>query len=258
MKDYPIIFSAPMVRALLDGSKTQTRRVVKPRLWAWNEGRTWPKDSRDFSKLQASPYGQPGDRLWVRETWAQPTNLDPGPIFYRADYPACVPARFENVLPADAITWKPSIHMFRVVGRVTPFTEAEQMQINLPVRVAFESIRTSRGEESDFHTLAAAVNITMVCAERIDPLVEQSCTAARDALQRMYDRHARVGSWGFDGPALQEVEQGVEIYEQLTALLTGGQLKAAMTECYRRMREGEVIEPVHGNASHVVVEALPS
>ncbi len=59
------------------------------------------------------PYGQPGDRLWVCETWAQPTTLDPGPTFYRADYPRCVPPQYENVPLVDAITWKPSIHMPR-------------------------------------------------------------------------------------------------------------------------------------------------
>ncbi|GAA0795419.1 hypothetical protein GCM10009078_17510 [Cupriavidus gilardii] len=43
------------------------------------------------------PYGRPGDRLWVRETWTQPVALDPGPTVYRADYPACVPAGFEII-----------------------------------------------------------------------------------------------------------------------------------------------------------------
>jgi hypothetical protein len=74
MKERPILFSAPMVRALLDGSKTQTRRIIKKqpkgklmqfvhllrRGWhAWYDG----EDQVNC------PYGQPGDRLWVRETW---------------------------------------------------------------------------------------------------------------------------------------------------------------------------------------------
>lgn len=104
MRERPILFSAPMVRALLAGRKTQTRRVVKtaapplavdagclftPRptsngLWYW-------LDSRDL--LEASilgesfrcPYGMPGDRLWVKETWAD-VNLEGGPgIAYRAN-----------------------------------------------------------------------------------------------------------------------------------------------------------------------------
>jgi hypothetical protein len=84
MKERPILFSAPMVRALLDGSKTQTRRVVKPQpeaehggepYWfvggyrAWRaRGCTDPIRSGSHNEI-ACPYGKPGDRLWVRETF---------------------------------------------------------------------------------------------------------------------------------------------------------------------------------------------
>jgi hypothetical protein len=134
VKERPILFSGAMVRALLDGSKTQTRRVLKraagPSLsvdcddqgvaelsWLYGDGPGHEVLERIERVL--CPYGAPGDRLYVRETWAQPTTLDPGPTFYRADYPACVPAGFENIPPADAITWKPSIHMPRAASRIT-------------------------------------------------------------------------------------------------------------------------------------------
>jgi hypothetical protein len=131
--------------------------------------------------------------------------------------------------------------IFRVLGRAAPFTEAEQVQLNLPVRLAYDAMLKGLAVEGDFHTLAAAINIAMVCSESIDPLVEQSCIAGLDAMQRLYERHQRTGSWGFDGPAIHEVEQSVEIYEQLTALLTGGQLKSAMQTCIQRMRDGQYI-----------------
>jgi hypothetical protein len=140
MKERPILFSAPMVRALLDGTKTQTRRIVKPQPQDWQHlqpmwgtspppnpvafGRPgvvrpvapdWPDGAADDI---VCPYGQPGDRLWVRETWAQPAALDPGPTVYRADYPACVPHGYTNIPPADEIRWKPSIHMFRKGSRI--------------------------------------------------------------------------------------------------------------------------------------------
>lgn len=94
MRERPILFSAPMVRALLDGSKTQTRRPVKPqpRLITSNDGApiwrldlrdgfinsrdetTWPETMTRHSVDQngnvypaVSPYGASGDHLWVRE-----------------------------------------------------------------------------------------------------------------------------------------------------------------------------------------------
>lgn len=95
--DRGIIFSAPMVLALLAGQKTQTRRLAT-------------------SPLRRA---QIGDRLYVRET-AQEVG-DGYLIIYRADYPACVPAHFENVPTLEEIRdpWRPSIHMPRRWSRLT-------------------------------------------------------------------------------------------------------------------------------------------
>ena len=68
MKEHPILFSAPMVRALLAGRKTQTRRVVKPQPWDVTEEAAWKLWHNEPTPIPC-PYGQPGDRLWVRETW---------------------------------------------------------------------------------------------------------------------------------------------------------------------------------------------
>jgi len=86
MKERPILFSAPMVRAILAGTKTQTRRVVKFPKWAVPdaiiEDGIWPecicKDTSCPSPLPC-PCGQPGDRLWVREkcqAYELPSGLD--------------------------------------------------------------------------------------------------------------------------------------------------------------------------------------
>ena len=134
--------------------------------------------------------------------------------------------------------------IFRVLGRVQTLTPEEQTQLNLPVLLSLDSIAHGKGTEGDFHTLAAAVNIAMVCAERIDPLVEKTCTDARDALMRVYSRHTKHGTWGFDGPGYLAVKEAADVYQQLTSLLTGGQLKEAMQECMSRMEAGEVMEVV--------------
>jgi hypothetical protein len=78
MKERPILFSAPMVRAILDGAKTQTRRIVKNMHPSCTQVK--PHDQigglavclDEFDRcmqMLPCPYGQPGDRLWVRETW---------------------------------------------------------------------------------------------------------------------------------------------------------------------------------------------
>jgi len=117
------LFCGAMVRAILDGRKTQTRRVAKPvkhpdlgNIYA--PGAFVLENEPKHAIERACPYGQPGNRLWVRETWAQPVPLDPGPTVYRADYPACVPPGYENIPTADEITWKPSIHMPRSACRL--------------------------------------------------------------------------------------------------------------------------------------------
>ncbi|MEX0141996.1 hypothetical protein MRBLMS1_002836 [Massilia sp. LMS1-1-1.1] len=76
MRDHPIIFTGPMVRALLDGSKTQTRRVMKPQpqMVTNKHIEPWQGDPAALLSLLADsgrkcPHGQPGDRIWVRETF---------------------------------------------------------------------------------------------------------------------------------------------------------------------------------------------
>jgi len=84
VKERPILFSAPMVRAILDGRKTQTRRIMKPQPeeFKFHDGTTqWRWRTRDGDLIACasgdnpnfySPYGMPGERLWVRETfWAK-------------------------------------------------------------------------------------------------------------------------------------------------------------------------------------------
>lgn len=108
MKERPILFSGPMVRAILDGQKTQTRRIVKlPVKDPVTGGEVAGCELNGFLRNgeHGCPYGQPGDRLWVRETWTK--NLS-GVIWYRADGH-----------PIAGGFWKPSIHMPRWASRIT-------------------------------------------------------------------------------------------------------------------------------------------
>jgi hypothetical protein len=131
--------------------------------------------------------------------------------------------------------------MFKTINRIEPFSADELLRLELPIRLAFEALRTGRGTESDFHDLAAAINTAMVRSEAVDPLCEQTAIAARDALMRCWHRHQRTGVWGFDGPALLEVEAGIDLHEQLIRLSTPLQMIEALRTVMQRGRCGEVV-----------------
>jgi hypothetical protein len=119
MTDRPILFSAEMVRAILDGRKTQTRRAIKP-VPTFNGGGAifdGGDGQEDFVEPywvfpKTCKYGQPGDFLWVRETWTQyPIELNPEPCdaWYKATSNG----------PPPPFKWRPSIHMPRWASRIT-------------------------------------------------------------------------------------------------------------------------------------------
>lgn len=121
-RERPIIFSGPMATAILRGEKSQTRRIVKPQQ-AHEPGAVWVRSGDMHAQCRDElargvmdavaepircPYGQPGDRLWVRESYRvmRPHGVDE--VQYKADW---------KPLPHDG--WKPSIHMPRWASRLT-------------------------------------------------------------------------------------------------------------------------------------------
>lgn len=131
-KARPIIFCGPMVRQILNGQKTQTRRVIKPQpVWREFKGSSVPLHPGFIDAqgtLFRSPYGIPGGRVWLRETWAPVDDTEFGGekwIDYRATpkLASGSPSRaggWENAPDdAEAIRWRPSIHMPRSASRIT-------------------------------------------------------------------------------------------------------------------------------------------
>ena len=134
MKERPILFNAEMVRAVLDGRKTQTRRPVKPQPYTvpWrdaygnaDEALFWryAEPREDWPYPRFCQLGQPGDRLWVREAWQD--TRSPGEqenrrqIMYRADD------------DRSLIGWRPSIHMPRWASRIIlEITDVRVDQLN--------------------------------------------------------------------------------------------------------------------------------
>ena len=119
MKERPILFSAPMVRAILAGTKTQTRRAAKltanGHVKESGGHRRWHPGDPD-ARL-ACPYGQPGDRLWVRETWAAPHSDDARPP--RSIHCDWTQIHYAATEERGGLMWRPSIHMPRWASRIT-------------------------------------------------------------------------------------------------------------------------------------------
>ncbi|ENQ9168757.1 hypothetical protein ACERQS_001081 [Klebsiella pneumoniae] len=153
MKERGMIFNGEMVRAILDGRKTQTRRPIKWKQTRFTEigeredGSKWPwsedaEHACDF--WHPCPFGAVGDRIWVRETWSD-VNLDGAPaVAYRADDEVYDLMENESLLDEDGAfnyqdtrvskyqfaawhsdlisgiegNWRPSIHMPRWASRI--------------------------------------------------------------------------------------------------------------------------------------------
>jgi hypothetical protein len=152
-KERPILFSAPMVRAILEGRKTQTRRIVKPEHVA-----AYHDDVPILFKR--FPYGKPGDRLWVRETWGMFEETHKCIPHYRATHAT-------DVVPR----WRPSIHMPRWASRIT---------------LEVESVRVERLKEcSDADALAEGCSSADM----------QSGDRLQDVYRRLWESINGPGSW---------------------------------------------------------------
>lgn len=154
MIERPILFSAPMVRALLNGTKTQTRRVIKPqpparyefgsgfRLGQYTQTRVdrngFQREGLDVFGIhdvdgewgRVCPYGAPGDRLWARETWLVRSQDARGEIDWdrhnaerdamgRMPWASVVYAANSWETKVDGEKWRPSIFMPRWASRIT-------------------------------------------------------------------------------------------------------------------------------------------
>ncbi|MGB4101028.1 MAG: hypothetical protein WBK91_03885 [Alphaproteobacteria bacterium] len=123
-KERPILFTAPMVRAILEDRKTQTRRAMKPQPSSVDEHGTWYGNNPQSLQNRTCPHGKPGDRLWVREAWRadsqidniKPSNMRKGePILYEADTTVVT----TGCVMLDPGKLRPGIFMMRWMSRIT-------------------------------------------------------------------------------------------------------------------------------------------
>jgi hypothetical protein len=203
MADRPILFSGPMVRALLDGRKTQTRRIVKPQPHHGPVGEVvhlgdggWAMDDGDLSGHWQCPCGVPGDRLWVREGGLEglrPRNFrifahdaTPGRYWvdsdggrYGAGYGPAITR--DSMLKTGRWKVRPSIHMPRWASRLT---------------LEITDIRVERLHEiSDADALAEGVRKQLAAGWFSVPGVDGAGTSARAAYALLWNAINGPGSW---------------------------------------------------------------
>jgi len=219
MKERPVLFSGAMVRALLDGSKTQTRRVVKLPVEAdaaWVGGwkivhKALTQAVETFNRLLGKPlgtdrvlcpYGQPGDRLWVRETWGVVSNAwddDGNLVDWVPDRPTTAIADMpfgqgyysgHAIYAADGCyewagdddgggeprsAWHPSIHMPRVASRIL---------------LEITSVRVERLQDIGVEDIEAEGVVTSDA-----DIMQHGCRARVMDWQSLWDGINGAGSW---------------------------------------------------------------
>lgn len=178
MAERPILFSGPMVRAILSGTKTQTRRVLKPQPYFDNRGLLWWEWSRSAGSasidpvgqpsdewLKHCPYGAPGDVLWVREQFSYEHGCGKDaidcPCWYWAD---------GNPDYGDWTRPKPSIHMPRWASRLS---------------LRIKAVRVERLQEiTELDAIAEGVTDWMI-----------GPTSARQDYRKLWESINGAGSW---------------------------------------------------------------
>jgi len=201
MKERPILFSAPMVRALLDGTKTQTRRALRVQpldvlpMEGDKAGREWvglmTREPKPEGTVFRCKFGQPGDRLYVRETfgevydWCDHPEMPGAPTErwhiewkYRADGEPDRPH-----LEGAWTGWKPSIHMPKAASRIL---------------IEVVSVRVERLQDISEPDARAEGITDGGCVNCGDP---EPCGCpnpspdARDAYVRLWEEINGAGSW---------------------------------------------------------------
>lgn len=181
-KERPILFNAAMVRALLNGHKTQARRVMKPQPeptpddYPGPKGHWWPSNAvqsmvhienqvqngEEWSGFAAEicPYGRKGDRVWVREAHYINGMICPEepcpPVIYRADPLPCWEGEEHE------IRWRPSIHMPRWASRIT-------LEI---VSVRVEQLQDISNEDAVAEGIGTPLDIRYAALDEFKPLWE--------------------------------------------------------------------------------------
>ena len=180
MKERPINLKAWEVRAIREGRKTQFRRAVKgAEKETWQGCKCGIMDPCTYwnigGRAYRCPYGRPGDRLWVRETWAP---CGDG-VIYRADAKSELGAAVAREHDSDTGRWHPSIHMPRWASRIT---------------LEVVGVRVERlNEISEEDAIAEGASATL---SPLDSVRLGAIGTHREGFSQVWEADNGPGSWG--------------------------------------------------------------
>jgi hypothetical protein len=118
------------------------------------------------------------------------------------------------------------------------------VQIVAEVRKCYDYLRNSGRSYEKFSIVAGAINVALIRAEKIDPQAEETMKLAVEAMCNAAARKEKTGHYGFNGPELAHMENGLDLYAQIFGLSTMGQMDEAANEVMRRMNKQAKAEGV--------------
>lgn len=165
--------------------------------------------------------------------------------------------------PATRSSYVDELAALRLINSLQPFTEQEITALSLPPSAAFAAISTGKGQEEDFHTLAAVANVAMVRSEEIAEKgiringkhttaeeLEQTRQAGREgialandaqaALIAMHARYMRVGRLGVDAQARETIPLLLDWHETMLRYSAPAEMRNALHEVLDRCKRGIV------------------
>jgi len=136
------------------------------------------------------------------------------------------------------------IAALRTLGMARTLSKNEQNALSVVYWAALDAMSRGHGDETHFDSLAGAVNLALVLAERAANNADAIALiqSAQEALMRAQQRSKTLGRYGFDGLGYAAVQAVLDIHDQQLALCTGKEMIDAMDEAIRRMRAGHVFE----------------
>lgn len=137
----------------------------------------------------------------------------------------------------------------RLLGRASAYSPQDLEEKKAPIRASFESLKSGIGTEVDFENLDIALGTTLERAREIDEFFVITAIVARDALGRTWDRYMRLGRFGFDGPGLIAVADGIKLHEQILEKSTPLEMMAAARHAKRVVSVDDLVSQAQRRAA---------